>query len=331
MTGLLYEQSDSVDNAKSPDESSSSSSDEEDLDLVDPLPPPVAKQRSTLLQFTKSLLPKRVALLDERVSRSFRRSSDASTPSSIATIVAEEEESRTDDDEEAEAADETVEDEIWENQRWQTIAFRGTTQVRGWSDVALLLTDRGAFSDRLGNVSFPQLAAIGVPPGGWQVTSPWRLASSQALTATSGSHKCNQDGWTYAPTFGSLDSNLASGNENTLPSPRWLVRRRSKRAAKVKHLDNLCRVLSDSLASQDRPGLFSLHLSGEAEPRVFNAYNAPTRLLWVSILQQCIQDSPAPNYETLVNRRSMRKGAVWEFSRASGAVKGVVGEGQDPV
>jgi len=93
---------------------------------------------------------------------------------------------------------------------------------------------------------------------------------------------------------------------------------------RVKFLDNLC-VVSDSLATREHPGLFSLHLCGEAEPRVFNAHSAEARVQWIAALNSAIKDSPGPCYEAIANRRSMRKGAAWELLRASDAVKGLVG------
>lgn len=305
-----------------------------------------------------------------------------------------------------------LEDEIWENERYNPMAVKNAQVYRGWSQAALLPGERGGFSDRLGTVSWDSIEDVGVPPG-WHITKEWALDVQ--------SSKCNSEGWQYAQTFAALDSNLASGRVNSSASARWLVRRRRwyrvrepdemertstashdprssprhsteihfcdenliyygwvgmrgittgrwtnsftflprkrhkehlgiafcyfKKSAKVfnedmsfryefsltrnkhvrvKFLDNEC-VVSDEVATRDQPGLFSLHLSGEAEPRLLNAHSAAARVKWVEALTQAIRSSPGPCYEAIANRRSMRKGAAWELFRASGAVKDLVG------
>jgi len=300
---------------------------------------------------------------------------------------------------------EPVDDELWENERWATVAIRGQQMYRGWSSVALLPTERAGFSDRVGRGSWDSLEHMPVPAG-WKISQPWTLDRSGLATGL-----CDAEGWAYNVTFFSLDSNWAAGRAHTTPSAQWLVRRRrwfrrrvpdppfrdplptdepgnvlvhgwigmrgiatgrwvnhyallpeplagdsvaeaklgapfsyfktgvrvhdrqgllcvpweqlSGKHLKRKALDNMCKV-ADDIATYLRPGLFSLQLTGEAEPRLVNAFTQAAREKWVRALRGLIEKSPKPNYLAIADRRSMRKGAAWELARATGMLKGAV-------
>ena len=96
-----------------------------------------------------------------------------------------------------------IEDEVWENQRWDPI--------NGWGPKALGPADRAAFSDRVGRNSFASPAND--PQGGVPMEKGWRAVKPEWQVDTSGTTKgrCDKEGWMYSSSFPMLDGDLAQG------------------------------------------------------------------------------------------------------------------------
>jgi len=122
-----------------------------------------------------------------------------------------------------------IEDELWENERWQ---FKS-----GFSGMSLLPTDRSPFSDRLGRKRFHSLSEFDLPEG-WVEVQEWSLDLSGQLMA-----KCGEEGWVYSRNWHPMESQHARGCPNPKGSVLTPVRRRRWFRRRMK-LDDSSRVVS---------------------------------------------------------------------------------------
>lgn len=109
-----------------------------------------------------------------------------------------------------------VEDEIWENQRWNP--------AQGWSCKTLGTTERCAFTDRLGrgNYGRPNESGGGMPiPANWTAVGDYQIDSSGVTKG-----RCDKEGYVYSLDWPLLDSDLAKGRFIIHHGAKDFVRRR---------------------------------------------------------------------------------------------------------
>jgi len=114
-----------------------------------------------------------------------------------------------------------VEDELWENERWQIGA--------GWGRESLFPTDRAPFTDRIGRGNFKSLDDVEWPEG-WDETFPWTLDTSGQTNGM-----CGDNGWTYGLDFPPVDASLARGKPMITKTMGSAVRRRRWFRRRIPH------------------------------------------------------------------------------------------------